>query len=241
MYEAKNHLLIYAEYATPLEHSHMAAHMIISQTEKMNSSINGKTYVSKGILIPSDTPHRIDTIGMPVLVLLYDSTTNVAAHIREVKEISDASCDKIMDAYFRFQRKENRDSYNEFEQCCLNEVGIMESKCMVEEERIASAISYITNHLSEKITCKQAADAVFLSQGRFSHLFKKQVGMTFASYLIYQRIIYAYTELLKGKTITEASLNAGFSSSVHFADVNRRIFGLTASDIVRNLMFLKIE
>ena len=72
-------------------------------------------------------------------------------------------------------------------------------------------------------------------------MFKEQVGMTFASYLIYQRIMYVYTQTLQGKTITEAALEAGFSSSAHFADVNRRVFGLSASTITQNLIFTKVH
>ncbi|MBQ2879752.1 MAG: helix-turn-helix domain-containing protein [Anaerotignum sp.] len=59
--------------------------------------------------------------------------------------------------------------------------------------------------------------------------------------MIYQRLLSVYTQLLKGKTITEAALEAGFSSPSHFADVNRRIFGLSATNITRNLHFIKIE
>ncbi|MBR6501302.1 MAG: AraC family transcriptional regulator, partial [Firmicutes bacterium] len=75
---------------------------------------------------------------------------------------------------------------------------------------------------------------------RFSHLFKEQVGMTFASYVVYQRILYVYYEILRGRSITEAALEAGFCSSSHFADVNRRIFGISASSIIENLEFIKV-
>ena len=72
-------------------------------------------------------------------------------------------------------------------------------------------------------------------------MFKEQVGMTFASYLIYQRVMYVYTKTLQGKTITEAAMEAGFSSSAHFADVNRRVFGLSASTITHDLVFVKVQ
>ena len=64
--------------------------------------------------------------------------------------------------------------------------------------------------------------------------------MSFAAYLIYQRVIKTYAEIINGKSITEASINAGFSSSAHFAETNKRLFGLSASTIKRNLKFYKI-
>ena len=65
--------------------------------------------------------------------------------------------------------------------------------------------------------------------------------MTFAAYVIYQRIMYVYAQVLQGKTITMAALGAGFSSSAHFADVNRRVFGISASTITHDLEFIKVQ
>ena len=64
--------------------------------------------------------------------------------------------------------------------------------------------------------------------------------MTFSAYLIYQRIIKTYTEIMKGKSITEASIEAGFSSSSHFAETNKKLFGLPARTIKKDLDFYKI-
>ena len=40
---------------------------------------------------------------------------------------------------------------------------------------------------------------------------------------------------------TEAALEAGFSSSAHFADINRRVFGISASTITQDLEFIKVQ
>ena len=45
----------------------------------------------------------------------------------------------------------------------------------------------------------------------------------------------------KGDFLSEAALEAGFSGSAHFADVNRRVFGLSASTITQNLIFTKVH
>ena len=123
----------------------------------------------------------------------------------------------------------------------LNGLGITEFPYQITDERIQTAMEYICAMISEKITCRSVADRVCLSQSRFSHLFKKQVGMTFAAYLIYQRIMYVYSKILCGESITTAALEAGFSSSAHFADVNRRVFGISASAITQNCIFWKIQ
>ena len=65
--------------------------------------------------------------------------------------------------------------------------------------------------------------------------------MTFAAYLIYQRILSVYADVIRGKTVTEAAIEAGFSSSTHFADVNRRVFGISIRNISRDLNYIKVK
>ena len=133
-----------------------------------------------------------------------------------------------------------RDHYKRFETKVLTLFGIADSMPQINDERVISAMNYIRKESSEKISCREVAEVVHLSPGRFSHLFKNRVGMTFAAYVIYQRIMRAYALMLQGKSITEAALMTGFSSSAHFADVNRRVFGISAGVITRDLMFIKV-
>ena len=62
-----------------------------------------------------------------------------------------------------------------------------------------------------------------------------------AAYLIYQRVMNVYSKLFQGKTVTEAAHEAGFSGSAHFADVNRRLFGLPVREITRDVTFVKVK
>ena len=59
--------------------------------------------------------------------------------------------------------------------------------------------------------------------------------------LIQQRILSAYADVIRGKTVTEAAIEAGFSSSAHFADVNRRVFGISIRNISKDLNFIKVK
>ena len=111
---------------------------------------------------------------------------------------------------------------------------------VLDDERVESALKYVQSNLQEPLTCSDVAKHVFLSEGRFSHLFKEQVGMTFAAYLIYQRVMKTYVEIIDGKSITEAAIEAGFSSSTHFAETSKRLFGLSASTIRKDLVLYKI-
>ena len=241
LYEANNHILIYTGYDNPVKHSHMAAHIIISTGDKMRITSDSVECLCHGVVIPSGTTHMLDTYGNAALVFLYDCTSDIASQIQSIRCISEECCQKIVASYANFEQARTTDNYCRFESSVLAQLGFTDTTPCVKDERIVSAIKYIRSMSSEKLSCKAVADAVYLSESRFSHLFKEQVGMTFAAYLIYQRIMYVYTLVLQGKTITEAALGAGFSSSAHFADVNRRVFGLPASTITHDLIFTKVH
>ena len=239
LYEANNHILIRTQTLQPAEHSHKAAHIIISMDGSMKAQCAGAEYLCNGILIPSGVSHAVDTLGNSVLVFLYDCTTEVAKQIREVACIPEKVCKEIAKRYAGMESAS--DSYYGFEKAVLSRLRITGAATNVTDDRIQTAMKLIRAKSTEKVTCQDVADAVHLSQSRFSHLFREQVGMTFAAYLIYQRIMYVYTQMFWGKSITEAALEAGFSSSAHFADVNRRVFGISASTITHDLEFINIQ
>ena len=241
MYEARNHLLICAEYADPEPHKHSAAHIMVSLDDSIEIIAANERLKCRGILIPSGMLHTAYTNRNRVLVFLFDNTTAVAEQISTLKMIPNDAVDLIRDAYCVFENSDKSDlSYTTFFRRVLDCSQIAIAKTIPLDIRIECALTYIQSRLHERITCDDVAGHIFLSEGRFSHLFKEQVGMTFAAYLIYQRVIKTYTDLINGKSITDASLDAGFSSSAHFAETNKRLFGLSASIVKKNLEFYKI-
>lgn len=241
LYEANNHILIYTGYDNPAKHSHLAAHIIISMGGRMHITADGTEYFCYGVMIPSGTSHLVDCHGNAALVFLYDCTTAVASQIQRTCIIPEACCRKITTAYSDFEQEETSDHYCRFESTVLTQLGFCCAGSRVMDERILAAMRYIRSMFTEVLSCRQVANAVYLSESRFAHLFREQVGMTFAAYLIYQRIMYVYAQILQGKSITEASLEAGFASSAHFSDTNRRLFGMTASTFLRELTFVKVS
>lgn len=233
--------MICAEYADPERHCHSATHMIISLEGSMEVMVEHEIIKCKGILIPSGVHHTANTHGNRVLVFLFDSTTAVSKQIGSVRVMTDDAVCRIRKSFQDFEySKRDVSCYESFAGCVFECNGITDAGAVITDERIRQSLSFIQSRLCEAVTCADAAGSVFLSEGRFSHLFRQQVGMTFAAYLIYQRVIRAYTDIINGKSITNAALDAGFSSSAHFAEVNKRLFGLSATGIKKDLEFYKI-
>ena len=241
VYEAENHLLVCAQYSQPELHCHSAAHIIISLDDKIDMIVENEHKKCRGIMVPSRINHTANTNKNKVLIFLFDHTTTVANQIKTTSVLSDEVVEEIAKAYHDFEKSDTSNfSYQEFLKCVYNGIGIKEMKNIIIDKRIINALHYIQSNLHKTIICKEVAQYVFLSEGRFSHLFREQVGMTFSAYLIYQRVMKTYTKIIYGKSITEASIEAGFSSSAHFAEINKRLFGLSASMIKKGLTFSKI-
>jgi len=214
---------------------------MISLDDKIDIMTRSERKKCRGIVIPSGVAHTANTDKNKVLIFLFDNTTTIAKQIKNLAILSDEAVDEIIKAYYCFENSDKSNScYREFIECVYKCANLSVVENIVIDNRIKSAIAYIQLNIHEPITCSDVANHIFLSEGRFSHLFKEQVGMTFSAYLIYQRIMKTYTEIINGKSITDASIEAGFSSSTHFAETNKRIFGLSASAIKKELFFYKI-
>lgn len=74
------------------------------------------------------------------------------------------------------------------------------------------------------------ASTLNLSQGRFLHLFKEQMGIAWRPYLLWRRMLCAVALLISGKSATEAAHVAGFSDSAHLSRSFRSMFGLSIRD-----------
>ncbi len=90
----------------------------------------------------------------------------------------------------------------------------------VESERIKSMISYIQSHYQDKITVRDIAASVNISERVCYRYFMRNIGMSPVEYLLQYRI-RAAEELLANtdKPVTEIALLVGFNNSSYFGKV----------------------
>jgi len=84
-----------------------------------------------------------------------------------------------------------------------------------------------------KPTGWKAADVaaeLALSEGRFLHLFKQELGLPWRPFLLWYRLLCAIQAMLQGNSATEAAYLAGFSDSAHLSRTFRNLFGLSIRD-----------
>jgi AraC family transcriptional regulator, pdu and cob operon regulator len=97
-----------------------------------------------------------------------------------------------------------------------------------EKKKILAARHYIEQNYQKKLTIEEIANCVFLSKSHFSHMFKKEVGISPINYLNRFRIDKA-KELLQNtnNSITEIAANVGFQSLPHFNRIFKSLEKIT--------------
>jgi AraC-like DNA-binding protein len=94
------------------------------------------------------------------------------------------------------------------------------------DPRLARALDYIRENISNPIPLADVACAVALSESRFRHLFVAETGSSFRAYLLWLRINLAIQAVMSGASWTDAAHEAGFADSAHLTRTHKRMFGI---------------
>lgn len=249
---AMDHILLYANYSDPQIHKHWAKHIFISLNGQMNCIIEDKKVECEGIMLSSNVFHTIESQGK-VLVYLFDETTDVAKIMEETyfknskyKIINLDEVQKIKKIWN--ERMSNLNNFKNMREHYLNThnkvlraIKLDITRLYIDDDRIKKALYSLWNRkgIDEGII-EELAKMVFLSQSRFSHLFKEQTNIPLNSFLVIMKTVKAYQYMLEGKSITEASMHAGFNSPSHFATTSKSIFGINANELKKCARIIRI-
>lgn len=99
------------------------------------------------------------------------------------------------------------------------------------DPRIVEALAIIGWTAEKKLPAQKLSENVFLSSGRFGHLFKDVVGVPLRRYLLWRRLLAALEHIAAGNTFTFAAHAAGFTDSAHLSRTFRQMFGLSLSNM----------
>ena len=97
------------------------------------------------------------------------------------------------------------------------------------DDRILKAIQYIRQNIHNNLAAATLAAEVHLSEDRFLHLFREQVGAPLRQYILWQRLAVATQLFIDGKSSKEAAYEAGFSDPAHFSRTFLQMFGAPPS------------
>ena len=229
-------------------HHHGAIQITLAMEQSFSIRIeNGDWQETKAVIIDSNVPHQLkDSRGLHVSLSVVPER-NHGKHLQQY--VLKGSTHQYLDNLDLSQY------LNKFQQCLDQHYSCPRAFRLCEEfidhitgvrgysgpidERIQRAINWIQQNLSNPISAHKLAESIYLSEDRFLHLFKEQIGLPLRQYILYQRIMTATMEYLRGKNLTEAAYLAGFSDSAHFTRTFIAMNGIKPSQFAKHKEMLQ--
>ena len=229
------------------EHRHHVIQIQIGIEATFRLQIAGGAYDFRAVIIAPNVPHQADDHRKWQLMLHIEPDSLVGRRLlktyvqnRRFKEIEF----KIIEPLFvEIKSFVGRIHSCNCAQKLFDAVVYALLKSPVEQgpidARIKAALEISRQMPVKKISTKAVAAAVGLSESRFIHLFKYQVGIPLRRYLLWLRLRDAVEQILNGMAFTHAAHHAGFSDSAHLSRTFKQMSGMTLTDYLKNSQFIQ--
>ncbi|MDR0217557.1 MAG: AraC family transcriptional regulator [Enterobacteriaceae bacterium] len=216
-------------------HQHPCIQLSLSlhRHELLTLSTQNETYSAYGFLIRSNIQHKIDSSNTCSIILLIepiDEHYHLFRHLTEKQDIIllnheniTAVTDYLVKSFLCNNKPDTLTIYLLLSQ-------YLSCHCQF-DQRILKAVSFIETLSEKRISSRQVADKIYLSESRFLHLFREQVGINFRAYLLWLRLNDAIEEIQMTDSLTSLANNCGFSDTAHFSRTCKMAYGIRPSDI----------
>ncbi|MVM34163.1 helix-turn-helix domain-containing protein [Spirosoma sp. HMF4905] len=109
----------------------------------------------------------------------------------------------------------------------------------INTNRLAYVVTYIRENLTRTLSVEELCDKACLSKSHFFRLFKSELGVSPAQFILTERIRRAKAILSNpAKTITDACYESGFNSVTHFSNAFRSVEHVCPRQFKRQLLRL---
>jgi AraC family transcriptional regulator len=220
-------------------HSHQAIQITAARDGEVRlRASDAEPWISYGVgIVASRQPHALDATGVSLgFVLFVEPETREGCALTELY-LADGfasvdaalAADAMAELFERFLARRGEAAVVESARRFVSRLTRGIEPMVVSDERILRAVAWINAHLDQPLTLDLIAAQVFLSPGRFRHLFVEQTGMALRPYILWRRFIRAWGMIMDGASISAAAHGAGFADAAHFTRTSSRMFGMVPS------------
>lgn len=225
-------------------HSHHLLEVAIAMNGAFRISDTVNEWEGKSIILASDVPHQFNggANDYYIFILMDPETTQArllnkifSLHQNRMQSIHYEKLKPVIDGLknWFYSAMESVTPVKEGIDLLMQILAPYHPGPSTIDARIAHSIQYIRENLDSELDIQGVASQVFLSESRFSHLFKHQIGIPFKRYVLWRRLDQAIHLICKGATITEAALESGFSDTAHLTRTFQDMFGLRPSHCLK--------
>jgi AraC-like DNA-binding protein len=242
------YVLCWSRFIENSNHSHHAIQIVIGLKNEFEVFSDGFGNSFESVIIAPNVSHRLVSSDSNVLLLLIDNEMEIAKRMSS-KYFKNRYVNSID---FPATRKEKDKIISQLEVASCQAGQFIWTKIIRMllgpdtnpshqiDPRIKKALGIIAKLPLKKISTSDLASQVFISESRFLHLFKDNVGIPVRRYLLWMRLNEAVKKILHNVSLTDAAHEAGFSDSAHLSRTFRSMFGLTLSEILKNNRHVQI-
>lgn len=245
MYVWNSNMLFIGKAIDTSAHKHHNIQISIGLSNSFNLKIDDAWKEYGAIIIDKDQLHQFDGRDEWQLFILMDAETMQSRQIRrellaqkKVHEFS-VNRDEIITWLNRLIYEKDisvKEVFDKIIRCIIP----VENKLSPLEPRVQNVINSIHQLPEKNISVSYLASIAYLSESRFMHIFKEQVGIPIRSYLLWFWMIKAIKHIMSGATFTDAAHQTGFTDSAHFCHVFKRMFGMKLSDVFKNSNYIQL-
>ncbi|HYC88666.1 MAG TPA: helix-turn-helix domain-containing protein [Thermoanaerobaculia bacterium] len=225
-------------------HAHHAVQLVIAIDGVVAAKgERGEWQSGRGLAVPPDVRHSYDGKGAIAAMLFVDPESREGVWLRSTfrREIAFVPEERIVRCAEELRRFLERPHESldirtlilEYVQAMC--AGAPPSRKM--DERVTKVLQEIRASDDLRISLESAAASVFLSEGRFAHLFKQQVGLPFRRYMLWRKLARAVVAIGRERTLVAAAHAADFADAAHLTRTFYQMFGIPPSVMMRGEFF----
>ena len=209
-------------------HAKMVGALVLGISGPVTMTTDGQSVRTRSVFIPAQAVTEMVEVPERVAVCTFDPTaTRVANCTNGMRESGTGLYtghrnERILIEMF------TGDVFNPYG--ILQQLGVSSASTgRPVDPRITLLGEQIRKDPQTTVSASEAAATVSLSPSYFLTLFAAETGTTFRRYRLWVRLIHAATAVADGKSLTQASADAGFASPSHLSDTARALLGVSTT------------
>lgn len=214
-------------------HKLSVATLVVGIGQPFDLDLLGKVHAQvrrrTAALIPPDTLHHLRSSG-PMIFLYLDALSDDYEKLDQaaLRQLQPGLPDLIVNALAELGRYAPAEQQIQV----ISQAFDLPQRLYPRDARITSVVRDINRTPQAFTNISKAAEQAGLSVPRFQHVFKDIAGTPFRRYRLWKRMAVVVRALNTGQSLTDAALEAGFSSSAHLSSAFRAMFGIKPSDLL---------
>jgi AraC-like DNA-binding protein len=190
----------------------------------------------RSALIPPNTLQHFRETSGEMGFLYVDAASNDYARLRALAATSgershlDLGCEQFLIDRLNELRRDGASSWRDTRGALATLLN--GGTARAPDARIAQALQLIHEDPAIRVSLASLARHAKLSPSRFAALFRDATGVPVRRYKLWVAMGAAVRSIQRGANLTQASMDAGFSSPAHFSSAYRQMFGMEPSRLV---------